>query len=99
MESEKCHLSGIIIRDLSTVVSNYRSSKTLDEYLKEQGVLGEPPHQCDIAHSTCRPGAHVYATSLKQNDDAIAYNARGHKQAIIKANVNEACCYCSLNEA
>lgn len=65
MESEKCHLSGIIIRDLSSVVSNYRSSKTLDEYLKEQGVLGEPPHQCDIAHSTCRPGAHVYATSLK----------------------------------
>jgi carbamoyl-phosphate synthase small subunit len=41
MESEKCHLSGIIIRDLSAAVSNYRSSKSLDQYLKEQGVLGE----------------------------------------------------------
>ena len=40
MESEKCHLSGIIIRDLSCTVSNYRSTKTLDEYLKEQNVLG-----------------------------------------------------------
>ena len=41
MESEKCHLSGIIIRDLSCTVSNYRSTKTLDQYLKEQNVLGE----------------------------------------------------------
>ena len=40
MESEKCHLSGIIIRDLSCTVSNYRSTKTLDQYLKEQNVLG-----------------------------------------------------------
>ncbi|CAL8464336.1 g3871 [Coccomyxa elongata] len=40
MESEKCHLGGIIIRDLSASVSNYRSTKTVDEYLKEQGVLG-----------------------------------------------------------
>ena len=40
MESEKCHLGGIIIRDLSSSVSNYRSTKTVDEYLKEQGVLG-----------------------------------------------------------
>lgn len=42
MESERCHLSGIIIRDLSCTVSNYRSTKTLDEYLKEQNVLGVP---------------------------------------------------------
>jgi hypothetical protein len=30
MESSKCHLGAIIIRDLSIVVSNYRSVKTLD---------------------------------------------------------------------
>ena len=40
MESDKCHLSGIIIRDLSCIVSNYRSTKSLDQYLKEQNVLG-----------------------------------------------------------
>jgi carbamoyl-phosphate synthase small subunit len=43
MESERCHLSGIIIRDLSCTVSNYRSTKTLDQYLKEQNVLGTQP--------------------------------------------------------
>jgi len=31
---------GIVVRDLSCVVSNYRSTKTLDQYCKEQGVVG-----------------------------------------------------------
>jgi carbamoyl-phosphate synthase small subunit len=39
-ESTKCHLGAIIVRDNSVVVSNYRSVKTLDEYCKEQGVMG-----------------------------------------------------------
>lgn len=40
MESTKCHLGGVIARDLSIKVSNYRSNMTLDEYLKKEGVLG-----------------------------------------------------------
>ena len=40
MESGKVHLSGVIVRDLSSAVSNYRSRQTLDEYLKRQGVPG-----------------------------------------------------------
>jgi len=33
-------VGGIVVRDLSCVVSNYRSTKTLDQYCKEQGVVG-----------------------------------------------------------
>lgn len=40
MESTQCHLGGVIVRDLSLRVSNYRSAMTLDAYLKKQGVLG-----------------------------------------------------------
>ncbi|GAB4817809.1 hypothetical protein N2152v2_004855 [Parachlorella kessleri] len=40
MESSQCHLGGVIVRDLSCVVSNYRANMTLDEYLKQQKVLG-----------------------------------------------------------
>jgi len=36
MESEKCHLGAIVVRDLSAKVSNYRASPTLDDYLKMQ---------------------------------------------------------------
>ncbi len=39
-ESEKCHLGAVIVRDLSIVVSNYRSVMTLDEYCKKHNVLG-----------------------------------------------------------
>ena len=39
-ESEKCHLGAIIVRDLSIVVSNYRSAMSLDEYCKKHNVLG-----------------------------------------------------------
>lgn len=39
-ESEQCHLGAIIVRDLSIVVSNYRSVMTLDEYCKKHNVLG-----------------------------------------------------------
>mmetsp|Transcript_28395 Transcript_28395/g.62406 ORF Transcript_28395/g.62406 Transcript_28395/m.62406 type:complete len:456 (+) Transcript_28395:140-1507(+) len=40
MESSKCHLGAIIVRDLSLAVSNYRSRMTLDEYCKKENVLG-----------------------------------------------------------
>ena len=39
-ESKQVHLNGVIIRDLSSVVSNYRSKLSLDEYLKKQNVRG-----------------------------------------------------------
>lgn len=41
MESGKgCHLGGIIIRSLTLQVSNYRSEQGIEEYCKEQGVIG-----------------------------------------------------------
>jgi len=39
-ESDKCHLGSIIVRDLSCMVSNYRSRKPLEQYCREQGVIG-----------------------------------------------------------
>lgn len=40
MESTKPHLGAIIVRDLSTVVSNYRSKYALDDYCKKNNVHG-----------------------------------------------------------
>ena len=39
-ESKQVHLSGVVIRDLSSVVSNYRSKSNLSDYLKKQNVRG-----------------------------------------------------------
>ena len=40
VESEKIWASGLIIRDLSSSVSNFRSTQTLDAYLIAAGVVG-----------------------------------------------------------
>src|SRR5687767_1582049 len=39
-ESKKPQVEGFIIRELSPVVSNYRSEMSLDGYLKKYGVVG-----------------------------------------------------------
>ncbi len=40
LESEKCYLKGYIIKELCDTPSNFRSSKTLNEFLKEQNIIG-----------------------------------------------------------
>ena len=40
VESNKIWVSGLIIRDLSSIVSNFRSEQTLDAYLMAAGVVG-----------------------------------------------------------
>lgn len=40
LESKDIHLGGVICRDLSSVVSNYRSTASLSDYLAERGVVG-----------------------------------------------------------
>ena len=40
MESYKSHLSGFVVRELSPVVSNWRANRSLDDYLKEEGIPG-----------------------------------------------------------
>ena len=39
-ESDRPHLSGFIIKELSGIPSNWRSRETLDEFLKKHGVVG-----------------------------------------------------------
>ena len=40
MESRKPHVAGFIVKELSPVASNYRSNITLDEYLKQNNIIG-----------------------------------------------------------
>lgn len=40
MESAKTHMSGFIVRECSRRVSNFRASQSLDEFLKQNNVVG-----------------------------------------------------------
>ena len=39
-ESDKLHLSGLVIRDLPPIVSNWRSEESLSDYLQRNNVVG-----------------------------------------------------------
>lgn len=39
VESEKIHAAGLIIKDLSLLVSNFRSEQSLSDYLKSQNIV------------------------------------------------------------
>ncbi len=40
LESDKIHVNGFVIKDLSPIASNWRAKKTLQKYLDESGVIG-----------------------------------------------------------
>ena len=40
IEASRIHAAGLIIRDLPILVSNFRSTKTLSQYLKDENVVG-----------------------------------------------------------
>lgn len=40
VESSKPHLSGFIVKENSRVFSNFRSDRSLDDYLKQHGIVG-----------------------------------------------------------
>ncbi|MBX3063144.1 MAG: glutamine-hydrolyzing carbamoyl-phosphate synthase small subunit [Anaerolineae bacterium] len=39
-ESERVWVAGFVVRSLSPLVSNWRSTETLDDYLRKQGIIG-----------------------------------------------------------
>ena len=40
MESDKVHLKGYIVREMCDMPSNFRTDGTLEDFLKEQGIMG-----------------------------------------------------------
>ncbi len=40
MESDGCYLQGFVIKELSPITSNHRSTQDLDSWLKEKGIVG-----------------------------------------------------------
>src|SRR5947208_6613955 len=40
VESKRPHVAGFVIKELSPIYSNYRADLSLDEYLKQNGIIG-----------------------------------------------------------
>lgn len=40
LESDRPHLAGFVVRELSRIASNYRATKTLEQYLRQNQIVG-----------------------------------------------------------
>jgi len=40
VESDRVHVSGLVVHELTRLPSNFRSTASLDEYLRDEGILG-----------------------------------------------------------
>ncbi len=81
-ESDRPHLSGFIIKELSGVVSNWRSNGSLDDFLKSFGIIGiEGIDTRALTRHIREKGAQqaVLSTSSKDPEDLVrkAQNSPG----------------------
>lgn len=78
VESDKIWSAGLVIRNLPLVASNFRSEKTLDEYLKENGIVA-------IADIDTRRLTRILREKGAQNGCILAGEGIDEAQAIEKA--------------
>jgi len=72
VESRKPFVEGFVIKELSAITSNWRSTKSLDQYLKENGILGiEGVDTRALTKHIRLQGAMKAVISTKELDDKI----------------------------
>jgi len=70
-ESGRPWVSGFVVRELSKVASNFRSTATLDEYLKQHGIIGiEGVDTRALTRHIRLEGAMIGVLSTEDLDDA-----------------------------
>ncbi|GMH35391.1 hypothetical protein BSKO_03259 [Bryopsis sp. KO-2023] len=81
-ESEDCHLGAVIVRDLSNVVSNYRSTQPLQGYCSDNDVIGISEIDTrDLTKRVREEGALVGVVSTDESltDDELIESSRNWK--------------------
>lgn len=74
-ESDRIHAAGLVIRDLAMTVSNWRSTQSLPDYLREHGVVG-------IADIDTRRLTRILREKGAQNGCIIAGEAPDESRAL-----------------
>src|SRR5438105_13536963 len=84
VESKRPHVAGFVIKELSPVYSNYRADMSLDEYLKQNNVIGIEGIDTRALVRKLRIGGAmrgILSTEIL-DDEKLVQNARGAAQMI-----------------
>jgi carbamoyl-phosphate synthase small subunit len=94
-ESAEVHVEGLVVRQLSTIVSNFRATQSLPEYLAERDVLGVSGIDTRaIVHHLRDKGAQMgaMASGDKVNPDDLVDQARAAGSMEGKEYVQQVSC-------
>lgn len=93
-ESEKCHLSGYIVREYCEEPSNYRMTGGINDYLKEHGVVGIYGVDTRALTRKLRDGGALNAMITTEDinaDEALeqikAFKIKGAVEAVTSAKI------------
>lgn len=77
-ESGRPWLAGFIIRDPSPIVSNWRAALSLDEYLRQNGIIAmaECPTRALVRHIRTQGAMRAVLSSVDDNADRLLEKAR-----------------------
>lgn len=93
-ESRKPWVEGFIVRELSPVVSNYRSQMSLDEYMKKNGKIGiqEIDTRKLVKHLRDHGAKKGVISTIDHNPESLVKKARESKSIVGVDLVKEVTC-------
>jgi carbamoyl-phosphate synthase small subunit len=94
MESSKIHASGLVVKEASAVVSNWRSAGSLQEFLKEYGIVGiEGVDTRAITRHIRQVGAmKAVISTLETNHKKLVEKAKNSRGLVGRDLVKEVTC-------
>jgi carbamoyl-phosphate synthase small subunit len=94
VESRRPFVEGFVVRELSQVVSNWRASTSLDEYLKRHGIVGiaEIDTRALVRHIREKGAMRACVSSVDSDERSVVEKARSAPEMLGRNLVDEVTC-------
>ena len=94
VESRRPFVEGFVVRELSQVVSNWRASASLDEYLKRHGIVGiaEIDTRALVRHIREKGAMRACVSSVDSDERSVIEKARSAPEMLGRDLIDEVTC-------
>ncbi|HEY9430014.1 MAG TPA: carbamoyl-phosphate synthase domain-containing protein, partial [Blastocatellia bacterium] len=94
VESRRPFVEGFVVRELSEVVSNWRASESLDEYLKRYGIVGisEIDTRALVRHIREKGAMRACVSSVDSDEGSVIEKARNAPEMVGRNLVDDVTC-------
>jgi len=94
VESRRPFVEGFVVRELSQIVSNWRASMSLDEYLKRHGIVGisEIDTRALVRHIREKGAMRACVSSVDSDERSVIEKARNAPEMLGRNLVDEVTC-------